>query len=97
MLRADILAIPRNVTRMTHAELMRLPEYSTSLPTGTQIGKRWRRDGLFMARRTVGHLHFFDGTPEAEAWGTEWYIGEYVASNEEGYVDISWSRVEVVP
>ena len=33
----------KDTTTMTMAELMMLPEYSSSLPTGTAIGKRWRR------------------------------------------------------
>lgn len=28
---------------LTNEQLMKLPEYSSSIPTGTTIGKRWRR------------------------------------------------------
>jgi hypothetical protein len=28
---------------MERAEMLELPEYSVTLPTGTTIGKRWRR------------------------------------------------------
>lgn len=31
-------------TVITRKKLAELPEYSTSVPTGTTIGKRWRRD-----------------------------------------------------
>lgn len=53
------IAIPR-------AELYELPEYSCSYPTGTTIGKRWRRD-----------LHAFrEGAPPIEEH--EWKIAEYM-------------------
>jgi len=29
---------------LTEAELEALPEYSTTVPTGTTIGKRWKRN-----------------------------------------------------
>lgn len=32
------------IVLIAREELMRLPDYSMSLPTGTTIGKRWRRD-----------------------------------------------------
>ena len=37
--------MPKNlpVIRLSDAELMNLLEYSTSLPTGTTVGKRWKR------------------------------------------------------
>lgn len=36
--------IDDNPIRMTRRALNAMPEYSTSLPTGTTPGKRWRRD-----------------------------------------------------
>lgn len=97
MLRSDVLfPKPTRVVRMTEAELLKLPEYSTSLPTGQTIGKRWRRDDNFMARRNVGHLHFFDGYLQPEDYGVRWVIGEYVSDTEPGYIGISWARVELI-
>lgn len=32
------------VIRLTQSQLDGLPEYSCSIPTGTTIGKRWKRD-----------------------------------------------------
>lgn len=54
------------VLRLTDREFFALPEYSTSLPTGTTPGKRWRRldgahDRAFIAR---------GGKPR-------WQVGEY--------------------
>lgn len=97
MLRSDVLVPkPEKVVQMTEAELLKLPEYSTTLPTGQTIGKRWRRDINFMARRIFAHLHFWDGTPEPEDNGVRWIVGEYVPDSEPSYVGISWSRVEIV-
>lgn len=55
------LALP--VLSLTEAAMNALPEYSTTRPTGTTIGKRWRCDVLFR-------------TP-AERMGRMWVIGEY--------------------
>lgn len=44
---------------ITEPDLMGLPEYSTSYPTGTTIGKRWRRD-----------VHFRTGKPPKWIVGT---------------------------
>lgn len=36
------------VLRLTYQQFMKLPEYSATNPTGTTIGKRWRRlDGCY--------------------------------------------------
>ena len=98
MLRSDTLTIPRSPprVRLTVKELLDLPEYSSSLPTGLIVGKRWRRDGNFWARREFAHLHFWDGTPEPEDCGEEWWIGQYVPDAEPGYVGITWTRVDLV-
>jgi hypothetical protein len=76
---------------MTRAELLALPEYSTSLPTGTTLGKRWRRDANFWAQRTLAHLHFFDGTPQAEDYAPKWVVGEYVPCALKDQVGINWA------
>ena len=47
-------------------ELSALPEYSCSIPTGTTIGKRWRRDVQFNTPRAKG-----------QTIEPEWMIGEY--------------------
>jgi hypothetical protein len=93
--RADLLSWkPTEEVRMTRAELQRLPEYSSSLPTGTAHGKRWRRDGNFFERRACAHLHFWDGTPEPGANGESWYLGEYRRDPAEpGQFLIVWKKV----
>ena len=76
-------------------ELAELREYSASIPTGTTIGKRWRRDLNAYVRPVVACLHFFDGAPVREVLPPLWVIGEYVACDEPGMVGIEWFRVEL--
>lgn len=77
-------------------ELTELYEYSTSIPTGTTIGKRWRRNLNAYVRPQVTHLHFFDSVPVREVLPPLWVIGEYVACDEPGMVGIKWFRTELV-
>jgi hypothetical protein len=72
--------------RMTCAEFKALPEYSGTFPTGTTIGKRWRRlDGVHdMRAKAMGHK-------------PRWMIGEYV----EGHADpdmvlIKWWKPVII-
>jgi 8-oxo-dGTP pyrophosphatase MutT (NUDIX family) len=97
MLRSDTLvAKPDGVIWMTEAELFELPEYSTSLPNGMRVGRRWRRDVNFWARRTFAHLHFWDGTPEPEDDGVRWVVAEYLPDPEPGHFAIKWLRVVLI-
>lgn len=41
------------VIELTRAEFDALPEYSCSLPTGTTLGKRWRKNGDAYGSRSV--------------------------------------------
>ncbi len=59
-------------------EFKSLKEYSCSLPTGTYIGKRWRRRVPYGER------------PDAEP---EWFMGEYVESLIPGEIGIEWTRI----
>lgn len=77
------------VLEMTRQEFERLPEYSTSIPTGVTIGKRWRRCIL------PGHLSGFQG---AAADIQHWRIGEYSRESvtHPGEVDITWYFPQIV-
>lgn len=66
---------------MTLAQLAELPEYSCSLPTGTRIGKRWRRN-----------LNAFV-YPAMEA---VWFLGEYAQQLRPGTILIRWTPVKLV-
>lgn len=67
--------------RLTEAEFYALPDYSCTLPTGTTIGKRWRRREPY----EIG--------PEIE---NVWYMGEYVECDDPGKVGIEWSLIEIL-
>jgi len=69
---------------LTLAEFDALPEYSLSAPTGTFVGKRWKR-------------RLWD--EERRRWGG-WLMGEYEPDPQgrADYVQIRWREVlEVVP
>ena len=63
---------------ITLEALEALLEYSCSLPTGTTIGKRWRRSTKF-------------GQSLAAARFTEWMIGTYVEHLDDTKVGIVWT------
>ena len=67
---------------MTRAEFDALPTYSCTLPTGTTIGKKWKRD-VNEPRRFHGDF----------AVKEEWWTGEYIPDPEPGMVGIKWRRV----
>jgi hypothetical protein len=62
-------------------ELRKLLEYSCTLPTGTIIGKRWRRNVL---EPKIHHGVLPRGTP------AEWMIGEYYDIGSKTEVGIRW-------
>jgi hypothetical protein len=68
-------------TVISREDLAKLGEYSTTLPTGTTIGKRWRRN-VQVHRR---------GVP------AEWMIGEYVTDPNPAFVGIRWTWAVVEP
>ena len=57
---------------ISRPDLENLLEYSTTLPTGTIIGKRWRKDVNAIKAMFGGKLGL----------EPEWAIGEYVHSDE---------------
>ena len=78
--------------RLSPSDLAALREYSRTLPTGTTIGKRWKRnanDGLRFPIDAWGLRFVFPAPPR-------WMMGEYAESTLPGMVDILWYRVEVV-
>ena len=62
--------------RITQKDFLALPEYSSTIPTGGRIGKRWRRDHQW--RDDNGEIK------------SRWYIGEYVPDEEPGYSRVKW-------
>lgn len=80
---------------LTPKEFAALLEYSTTLPTGPEVGFRWKRD--INARRypRCGHLHVFDGTRQPDFIGPEWWMGEAVPDPDPKFVCIVWRRIVV--
>lgn len=92
------------VTVLTRKEFDELLDYSCSLPTGTTIGKRWKRNNNAYRRPLCSHLHVFDGTREPDFQGPDWWMGEYALDPEAKMgrdgkpetVLILWSKIVVV-
>lgn len=63
--------------RLTRSDFDKLPNYSCTLPTGTTIGKQWKR--------AVQRFH--------EEPTDEWVLGEYIEHPDPGTVGISWRRI----
>lgn len=70
-------------TVVSRAELGALLDYSCSLPSGTTVGKRWRRN-------VHAFRHDRVGAP------AEWVIGEYVDIGS-GKVGIRWTWAVSAP
>jgi hypothetical protein len=83
--------VPTETIELTRKEFAALLEYSTSIPTGTTIGKRWR------CNKAVTRVH--DGThDEFGRVCDDWWMGEYVEETQEpwkmkGYVGIKWRKI----
>lgn len=64
---------------LTEEELKELGTYNCSLPTGTRIGKRWKKDRNYYRP---------NGPHEPD-----WWMAEYVEDPDPKMVGIEWSRV----
>lgn len=64
----------RPVLFISASEFNRLPEYSMSLPTGTRIGKRWkrelRRNSAWSGDYVIGEYHDIGSDTEI---GIRWF------------------------
>jgi len=83
-------------TLLTQKEFDDLLEYSTSIPTGTTIGKRWKR--RIIVFKTINDKIFNAGyLPPNTTFIEEYYlIGEYIPSEKEGQIGIQWKKSVVV-
>jgi hypothetical protein len=70
--------LERPTVKMSVAEFDALLEYSTTLPTGTTIGKKWKR-------------HILSGLNRGEWWLGE-YVPD--PSGDPGRVGILWKKIE---
>lgn len=75
----------RTVLILTPSELDSLPDYSCSVPTGTTVGKRWRRRLRYQHK--PGLRWGIHGRPPQ-------IVGEYVEHDDPGLVAIRWHDVQ---
>lgn len=81
--------------RLTVAEWQALPEYSSSIPTGTTAGKRWRRHHRWI---DGGERNPWTGAVTGGVVRESWWVGEYgqpfkMAGERDLQVPITWYRV----
>jgi hypothetical protein len=78
---------------LTRKEFDDLLEYSCTLPTGTTIGKRWKRD---VNSRSQFRLSKIEET-EMQILGPEWWMGEYAECEppEADKVAIIWRKIAI--
>lgn len=61
------------IVRLSTPQFEEMPEYSCSLPTGTTIGKRWKRNLNFGTReKAVWWMGEYVEDPEPGRVGIEW-------------------------
>jgi hypothetical protein len=65
---------------LTRREFDALPDYSCSLPTGTTVGKRWKKSNVYFRGRDI-------------TAPLVWHMGEYVESYIPGQIGIEWSLI----
>lgn len=83
-------AKPQEVVTLTRREFADLGEYSCSLPTGTRIGKRWKRDANAYrppVRTSVLGVEFVIPWPE------DWILGEYIENPNPEMVGVLWRKI----
>ena len=80
-----MILIDKNIAVMDQDTLNNLLEYSCTVPTGTTIGKRWKRGQCLCVGVTLRH-----GTCKKH---NTWMMGEYVHSLRPGHVDIYWRKI----
>jgi len=73
---------------ISREDLRKMLEYSCTLPTGTYLGKRWRRD-IHEPKRNAGQLGL----------EPEWVIGEYIPDpkHDPEMIGIRWSWAMEAP
>lgn len=80
-------------TYLTQKEFDGLLEYSTSIPTGTTIGKKWKRHRYYFKnakgkRFNAGYL-----PTDAILISEEWSMGEYITHDDLKLIGIKWTNI----
>lgn len=102
--RPNLLLVDGKTAVMTKEVFEHLPEYSSTLPTGTYFAKRWKRDinepnryaimqireyGTLEEKEKAAKLKFEDFPPK-------WWMGEYAEDEDPKQVKIIWREILVV-
>lgn len=87
---------------MTQKELEGLPEYSSSIPTGTTIGKRWKRK-LYKESGIPVNAFGYDKDGFFRLLPDGWLMGEYAEDttppdrlHPNGWIKIIWRKVLLI-
>jgi hypothetical protein len=70
-----------DVARLTQQEFKALPDYSASLPTGTTIGKQWKRRNDYYDESKGWRLGEYVEHPNPDLVGIRWRDIEIVAAH----------------
>jgi hypothetical protein len=105
MLLPETVNYPEVTVKLTRAEFEALGEYSCTLPTGTTIGRRWKRNQNAYRQPVCAHLHPWDGYKEPSFRGDNWWMGEYALDPKAKLLPdgrpatylIRWSKIELSP
>jgi hypothetical protein len=80
----------KRTIKLTRAEFRDLKNYSHSMPTGTTIGKRWKRQLASPEETDLEPL--LAGQSPVERW----LMGEYYDIGSDTRTGIRWSHIEVI-
>lgn len=76
---------------MEPRDFSELPEYSCSIPTGTTIGKRWKRDA-----HAYTHMLRSQEEQRLALSGPQWWMAEYTPHEDPTLVGIFWRQILIV-
>jgi hypothetical protein len=82
---------------LTQAEVDELLEYSTSVPSGTTVGKRWKRDNncLGQTGRPKADRDYIHATARMVGHEHDWVLGEFIECDppRKDFVRILWRKI----
>ncbi len=80
---------PERYTVLMRAEWAELGEYSCSLPSGTRVGKRWKRN-----RTAYAPIRWVSGKPTRPP--ADWCVGEYYDVGSTTEIGIRWTEPIII-
>ncbi len=83
-----------NTEYLTQKEFDDLLEYSTSIPTGTTLGKKWKRH-IFSFKSNGKEYNAGYIPANVELVSDAWWMGEYITDPDPKRVGIRWSTIVI--